>query len=95
MEHHHKQGGRRQPESGHPGVAPDPRTLSILQRYSDGEISSRQAAKEIGPQVTEHDVFAGIVAAHLRLPEPAPEELAREVAALRTLYGPHGPRLAN
>lgn len=67
-------------------------TLSILQRYAAGEISSRQAAKALGPKATEHDVFAGVVAAHLPLPQPTPEELAREVAALRAFYGPHAPR---
>jgi len=65
--------------------------LSILQRYAAGEISARQAAKFLGPKATEHDVFAGIVAAHLPLPQPTPEELAREVAALRAFYGPHAP----
>ena len=64
----------------------------MLQRYAAGEISSRQAAKEMGPKATEHDVFAGLVAARLPLPEPEPQEVAREVAALRALYGPHGPR---
>ena len=69
----------------------DTRTLKILQRYSAGEISARQAAKEMGPKATEHDVFAGIVAANLPLPSPSPDDVAREVAALRALYGPHGP----
>jgi hypothetical protein len=73
------------------GVAPDRRCLSILQRYAAGEISARQAAKEMGPKATEHDVFAGMVAAQLPLPSPPPDDLAREVAALRALYGPHGP----
>ncbi len=73
--------------------APDPRTLTILRRYSAGEISSREAAREIRPRATGRDVFAGILAAHLPLPEPSPEEVAREVAALHALYGPHGSRL--
>jgi hypothetical protein len=63
-----------------------------LQRYSAGEISSRQAAKELGPSATEHDVFAGILAAHLPLPLPSSDVIAREIAALHALYGPHGPR---
>jgi uncharacterized protein (DUF433 family) len=46
----------------------------------------------MGPQASEHDVFAGVIAAHLPLPSPPPDEVAREVAALRALYGPHGPR---
>lgn len=75
-----------------PVIRPDPRTLSILKRYAAGEISSRQAAKEMGPGASEHDVFAGILAAQLRLPEPPAADVAREVAALRALYGPHGPR---
>jgi hypothetical protein len=58
-----------------------------LRRYSAGEISARQAARAMGPQASEHDVFAGILAAHLPLPVPPPEDLAREVAALRMLYG--------
>ena len=66
--------------------------MSVLQRYAAGEISSREAAKELGHGATEHDVFAGIVAAHLPLPRPPAEDVAREVAALRALYGPHGPR---
>ena len=45
----------------------------------------------MGVKASEHDVFAGVVAAHLRLPEPPPADVAREVAALRALYGPHGP----
>ena len=46
----------------------------------------------MGPRASEHDVFAGILAARLRLPEPPAADVAREVAALRALYGPHGPR---
>jgi hypothetical protein len=75
------------------GAAPDARVLAILQRYAAGEISARQAAREIGPKASEHDVFAGIIAAHLTLPEPSSADIAREVAPLRDLYGPHGPRL--
>jgi hypothetical protein len=63
-----------------------------LRRYAAGEISARQAAKEMGPKASEHDVFAGIIAAHLPLPTPPAADIAREVAALRALYGPHGPR---
>lgn len=92
MERHHQEGGGSQSEAGCEGDAPDTRTLKILQRYAAGEISARQAAKEIGPKATEHDVFAGIVAARLPLPSPPPDDIAREVAALRALYGPHGPR---
>jgi hypothetical protein len=44
------------------------------------------------PTASEHDVFAGIIAAGLPLPEPPADEVAREVAALHALYGPHGPR---
>jgi hypothetical protein len=68
--------------------------MTVLERYSAGQISAREAAKELGPAATEHDVFAGVVAAHLPLPLPSSEEIAAEVAALRRLYGPHGPRLA-
>jgi hypothetical protein len=92
MERHHQTSGGREPEPRREGDAPDTRTLKILQRYAAGEISARQAAKEMGPKASEHDVFAGVVAAHLRLPEPPAEDVAREVAALRALYGPHGPR---
>jgi hypothetical protein len=63
-----------------------------LQRYAGGEISAREAAREMGPPASEHDVFAGIIAAHLPLPEPEPNQVAQEVAALHALYGPHGPR---
>jgi hypothetical protein len=92
MERHDQKGGEREPESRREGDAPDPRVLSILHRYSAGEISAREAVRELGPDASEHDVFAGIVAAHLRLPEPPPADVAREVQALRALYGPHGPR---
>jgi hypothetical protein len=66
--------------------------MIILRRYSAGEISAREAAKSLGPKATQHDVFAGVVAAKLPLPQPTPDELAREVAALRAFYGPHAPR---
>lgn len=46
----------------------------------------------MGPEATGHDVFAGMIAARLPLPSPPPEQLAREIAALHALYGPHGPR---
>lgn len=92
MERHRDTGSGRQPEAGREGSDAEARALTVLQRYAAGEISSRQAAKEMGPKATEHDVFAGILAAHLPLPEPEPQEVAREVAALRALYGPHGPR---
>ena len=82
-------GGQSEPERE--GDTPDPRTLAILQRYSSGDISARQAAKEMGARAAEHDVFAGIIAARLPLPEPPADVVAREVAALRALYGPHGP----
>jgi len=92
MERHHQESGGSQSEARREGDAPDTRTLKILQRYAAGEISARQAAKEMGPKASEHDVFAGVVAAHLPLPLPPPDDVAREVAALRTLYGPHVPR---
>ena len=91
MEHHHHPGGRSEPKPGCPDHMAGETALSILRRYAAGEISAREAAREPGPQATEHDVFAGIVAAHLPLPLPAPEEVAQEVAALRALYGPRGP----
>ncbi|MBF0591224.1 MAG: hypothetical protein HQL02_03965 [Nitrospirae bacterium] len=92
MEQHYQTSERGKSEPRCEGDAPDTRTLKILQRYAAGEISSRQAAQEIGPEASEHDVFAGILAAQLPLPEPAPEDVAREVAALRVLYGQYGPR---
>jgi hypothetical protein len=67
--------------------------MTILRRYSAGEISAREAAKCLGPKATQHDVFAGIIAAGLPLPQPTPDELGREVAALRAFYGPHVPGL--
>jgi hypothetical protein len=93
MERHHQTGGGSQSEARRAGIATDTHALAILQRYAAGEISSRQAAKELGPKASEHDVFAGILEAGLPLPEPPAEEVAREVAALRALYGPHGPRM--
>jgi hypothetical protein len=68
------------------------RALTILRRHAAGELSAREAARLMGPDASEHDVFAGVVAAHLALPSPPPAEIAREVAALRALYGPHGTR---
>jgi len=73
---------------GHAGDAAEARRLSVLRRYSAGEISAREAAREMGPRASEHDVFAGILAAGLALPVPAAGDVAREVAGLRGLYGP-------
>ena len=87
MERDYQPGLGGQPETGRAGDPPGPAILTILRRYSAGEISARQAARAMGPQASEHDVFAGILAAHLPLPVPPPEDLAREVAALRMLYG--------
>ncbi len=75
-----------------PPKALDVRTLTRLRRYSSGEISVRHAAKDMGPCAGEHDVFASIVAAHLALPLPPSDEVARQVAAQHALYRPHGPR---
>ena len=95
MEVHHIPGERRETEPGGADAAPGAaHALTILQRYSAGDISAREAARELGPRATEHDVFAGILAAGLRLPMPPPEQVEREIAALSALYGPHGPRLA-
>jgi hypothetical protein len=92
MEGHRHQSVEREPEPGHPAGAADTQTLTVLQRYAAGEISAGEAAHELGPRATEHDVFAGILAAGLPLPLPAPEQLASEVAALHALYGPHEPK---
>ena len=92
MEQHHQTSGGGEPEPRRPGRATGEVALTVLESYAAGEISSRQAAKALGPQATEHDVFAGILAAHLPLPQPSSEDVAREVAALRALYGPHGPQ---
>jgi len=83
-------GARREPPSQRNLVAPDASALAILRRYSTGEISAREAAKALGPTSSEHDVFAGLIAAGLPLPSPPPEQIAREVEALRALYGPQG-----
>jgi hypothetical protein len=93
MEHHHKAGGGGESEPRYPGGAPDENALTILRRYSAGDISAREAAKCLGSKATQHDVFAGVIAAGLPLPQPTPEELARELAALRAFYGPHAPGL--
>ena len=84
MERHRKKSRGSEPEHGREAVAPA-RTLNILQRYAAREISARQAAREMGPSASEHDVFAGIVEARMRLPEPSPTDVASEVAALRAL----------
>ncbi len=52
----------------------DIHVVEILQRYSAGDISAREAAKEIGPQASQHDVFAGLHAAGLPLPKPSSDE---------------------
>ena len=80
------------PAPRRPGAPADANTLTVLRRYAAREISSREAAKALGPNATEHDVFAGVIAADLPLPRPTPEELANQVAALRAFYGPHGPQ---
>jgi hypothetical protein len=92
MEQHHLRSGGGEPEPRRPGGAADAAALTILQSYAAGEISARQAAKALGPKRSEHDVFAGVIAARLTLPTPGPDEIFREVDALRRLYGPHGPR---
>ena len=92
MERHHQAGGGSESVNRSASNASEAGTLKILQRYVAGEISSRQAAKEMGSAASEHDVFAGVVAANLPLPQPPADDVAREVAALRALYGPHGPR---
>jgi hypothetical protein len=91
MEHDRRAGGGGESEPRYPGGAPEANALTILRRYSAGDISAREAAKCLGPRATQHDVFAGIIAAGLPLPQSTPEELAREVAALRAFYGPHAP----
>jgi hypothetical protein len=88
MERHHQESRGGQSPSRREGAASDARRLTILRRYVTGEISARQAAKEIGPDASEHDVFDGLIAARLPLPSPPPDDVAREVAALRALYGP-------
>lgn len=92
MEGHRHQRTEREPDPGHPADAADIQALTILQRYSAGALSAREAARELGPRATEHDVFAGILAARLPLPLPSAEQLENEVAALHALYGPHRPR---
>ncbi len=91
MDEDNSQRGGRESELGRQDRAAEDIIVAVLKRYSAGEISAREAAREIGPTATEHDVFAGVLAAHLPLPLPSPEEIAGEVAALRRLYGPHGP----
>jgi hypothetical protein len=49
-------------------------------------MSAREAAWEIGPQATEHDVYVGTVGAGLPLPSPPQEVIEAEVAALRRLF---------
>ena len=92
MEQHIDAGKGSESESHSSHGAADVLTISIIQRYSKGEISSREAAKAMGPQATEYDVFASLVAARLPLPQPTQEELSSQVAALRALYGPNWPR---
>jgi hypothetical protein len=88
MEHDHQSGGRSQSGSGSADRAADEaRKLGILKRYAAGEISAREAAKELSPAATEHDVYAGILQAHLPLPLPSAEVIAQEVETLRQLYG--------
>jgi hypothetical protein len=92
MERNHRARAKRRSKVGGERDAIDARALTVLQRYSAGEISAREAAHELGSTATEHDVFEGMRSARLPLPSPPLEQIAREVEALRALYGPHGPR---
>jgi hypothetical protein len=91
MDEDHRGGVGRESQLAGSDRSAEAAAMIVLERYSAGEISAREAARELGPAATEHDVFAGMVAAHLPLPVPSSEEIAAEVAALRRLYGPHGP----
>jgi hypothetical protein len=57
-----------------------------LRRYSAGEIGAREAARALGPEASEHDVLAAVIAADLPLPTPPLEQIVRELSALRALY---------
>jgi hypothetical protein len=63
----------------------DTGTFRVLARYSAGEVSSREAAKE--PGVDQHCILAGMIEAGLPLPVSPANELAGEFASLHHLYG--------
>ncbi len=63
----------------------DTGTFRVLARYSAGEISSREAAKELG--VDQHCILAGTIVACLPVPVSAANELAAQFASLHHLYG--------
>jgi hypothetical protein len=87
MDGHHQAGRRGQSEPGaSDNAAIDPHTITVLRRYSAGALSAREAARELGPVATQHDVFAGVVAAGLKLPEPPPDQVAREIAAMQAFF---------
>jgi hypothetical protein len=62
--------------------------LEILQSYSDGQLSAREAVEALGPFATQHDLFAGVIAAGLPLPVPMAQELSEQLATVQRLYQP-------
>ena len=86
MDQHLGQGGNREPEREYADHAADERRLTLLRRYSAGELSGRETAKLMGKNASEHDVFAGIIEFGLPLPMPDPETLEAEVSALRKFF---------
>ena len=78
---------RRQPRDADTHHSPDERVLAVLRRYAAGEISAREAAYELGPEATEHDVYVGTLNAGLTIPSPPREVVDAEVEALRRLFG--------
>jgi hypothetical protein len=60
--------------------------LDILRSYSEGQITAREAMMKLGRETSLHDVYAMTISAGLPLPLPSSTELARELAACRTLF---------
>ena len=93
MEAYRTLGAHRKPaviDDDHP---PDQRALAVLRRYSDGELSPREAARAIGDDATEHDVYAGILLARLPLPVPPAAELRKQIEAAKAMLSRYAKRL--
>jgi hypothetical protein len=61
-------------------------TEQVLRDYSEGRITARQAATQLGPWASEHDVFVLTRRQGLPLPQPPGAEVEAQVEAGLVLY---------
>ncbi len=80
MGDHRAPGADGQPALGHDPAQENERILAVLKRYSAGELDPLGAARAMGDWASEHDVYAGILAAGLTLPPPPEWERRQQVA---------------